>query len=282
MKILNPSIEISEYTVNNKFVVNVIRDDILEAGTKQRALGIMIKKSTAGSFVYAGPSEGYAQIALAYVCKLLGRKCIVVLPESKKGTLNQLTKIAKSHGAEIIQVPKRNNKPPTLKVVQNYATNMVIKHNKTVSKNNEKMELLPFGLHSELFISELTKRLKQSIPAELLKNPPKRLWTVAGSATLLASYARIWPKTKFMVVQVGKKIWSDQLGATKAKGDGEWEFTGPKAFESELFIAPEKFYQTAKEQPPYPTVRTYDAKLWQFVISNGKEGDYIWNVGRDR
>ena len=89
------------------------------------------------------------------------------------------------------------------------------------------------------------------------------MWTVAGSAALLASFARVFPTTKFMVVQVGKKIWPDQLGATKAEGDGEWEFTGPKRFEAELFVAPERFFEVAKAQPPYPTVRTYDAKLWR-------------------
>jgi len=30
--------------------------------------------------------------------------------------------------------------------------------------------------------------------------------------------------------------------------------------------------------PPYPSVDTYDAKLWQFVLKYGKSGDYIWNV----
>ena len=48
-----------------------------------------------------------------------------------------------------------------------------------------------------------------------------------------------------------------------------------------LYIAPEKFWEQALEQPPYPSVSTYDAKLWQFVLQDAEPNDYIWNVGKD-
>ena len=65
-----------------------------------------------------------------------------------------------------------------------------------------------------------------------------------------------------MVVQVGKKVWREVL-------EGK---------DYELFIAPERFGDTAKHQPPYRTVPWYDAKLWQFVQEHGRNGDCIWNV----
>lgn len=71
------------------------------------------------------------------------------------------------------------------------------------------------------------------------------------------------PETKFMIVQVGKKIWTEQMDRIKNK---------------ELFIAPEKFMDTALRQPPYVTIPWYDAKLWQFVEKHGENGDFIWNV----
>jgi hypothetical protein len=43
-------------------------------------------------------------------------------------------------------------------------------------------------------------------------------------------------------------------------------------------VAPEKFWETALSQPPYPSVSSYDAKLWQFVQQHGREGDFVWNV----
>jgi hypothetical protein len=56
---------------------------------------------------------------------------------------------------------------------------------------------------------------------------------------------------------------------------------GTRDFNAELFIAPEPFYEKSRRLPPYPSVSNYDAKLWQFVMEKGQEGDYIWNVGGD-
>jgi hypothetical protein len=73
----------------------------------------------------------------------------------------------------------------------------------------------------------------------------------------------IWPDTEFMIVQVGKQIWTEQLQRTKRH---------------QLFIASERFTDYALKQPPYRTIPWYDAKLWQFVELHGKSGDFIWNV----
>ena len=53
---------------------------------------------------------------------------------------------------------------------------------------------------------------------------------------------------------------------------------GSKTFNATLHVAPEKFWETAISQPPYPSVSSYDAKLWQFVEQHGMEGDFVWNV----
>ena len=79
---------------------------------------------------------------------------------------------------------------------------------------------------------------------------------------VLTVLQNIWPSTTFMCVQVGKTVWPDQLRDGKDK----------------LYVAPEFFPVTAELQPPYDTIPWYDAKLWQFFIKDGKDGDYIWNV----
>ena len=94
---------------------------------------------------------------------------------------------------------------------------------------------------------------------------PKRIWIVAGSAILVNVLYVVFPKTFFNVIQVGKTVWADQLDEKRTK----------------FYKSDEKFYDIAKEQPPYPTVATYDAKLWKFVKMHGEDGDYIWNVGKD-
>jgi hypothetical protein len=66
-------------------------------------------------------------------------------------------------------------------------------------------------------------------------------------------------------VQVGKKIWPDQLEENRTT----------------LYISEERFTEKALIQPDYPTVSTYDAKLFTFFLKYGLDGDYIWNVGKD-
>ncbi len=56
---------------------------------------------------------------------------------------------------------------------------------------------------------------------------------------------------------------------------------GSKTFDATLHVAPEKFWERALVLPPYPSVSTYDAKVWQFVLEHGNDGDYVWNVGKD-
>ena len=164
--------------------------------------------------------------ALAYVCKLYGKKSTVVLPRRRDRRLH-----ADGCGEESRCL--RGEVPPATETCREIERRSGVRG--TYGEHNEEkhegdvMELLPFGLHCDEFVSELVQRLKDCIPETLrLKDPPKRLWTVAGSAALLASFAKVWPSTKFMVVQVGKKIWPDQIGHTKREGDGEGEFIGPR------------------------------------------------------
>jgi hypothetical protein len=130
---------------------------------------------------------------------------------------------------------------------------------KYVEEDPQKRILLPFGIKDEKIVSRFVEILEDAINSI---PQPKRMWIVAGSGMILEVFHRIWPKTKYMVVQVGKKV----------------DPVVHNGIQDELFIAPERFKDTAMLQPPYETIPWYDAKLWRFVLSNAEEGDYIWNV----
>ncbi|GAB5369946.1 hypothetical protein AAMO2058_001449800 [Amorphochlora amoebiformis] len=179
--------------------VKVFSDDLLPGGTKQRGLGVILMASLGKCHLYAGPENGFAQVALAVASKACGKKAISVVSAPRKGKRHSSVQEAEKYGAEIVEVNS------------------------------------------------------------------KKILTVAGSAVLLATFHRLWPKTHFLVVQVGKKIWTDQLeGKISTK-----------------FVAKEKFYEPARISTPYPSVDTYDAKVWQFVLKHAVDGDYVWNVARD-
>lgn len=198
---------------------------------------------------------GFAQVALAFVAKLWNKKGTVFL-NTWEGQEPKpiLTRLALQLGACVFYSKDQCGR--TLKQTQ-------VDSEEYYKLDTNNRLLLPFGLKSnpgELSFDSFVTALKSVIPTHI---SPKRLWCVAGSGFLLSVLAFIWPNTEFLVVQVGKKVWPDQLTGIKCK----------------LFIAPEKFADNAKKQPPYKTVPWYDAKLWQFVLEHGEDEDYIWNVG---
>ena len=223
-------------------------------GTKQRLLGRLLQTIDANEVIYAGPDGGIAQVALAYAAALCNKKAIIFLNTYAKNEKPALVQLAESLGA-IIHFPDPSSRGRTLQETQADA----IKY----ANESSDRHILPFGLRGkpgepnfELFKEALIDCLRGA-------TPPIRLWLVAGSGFLLDVLHSIWPNTKYMVVQVGKTIWEDQLSNKN----------------HQLFIAPEGFGSRALLQPPYPTVPWYDAKLWQFATINWNKGDCIWNVG---
>lgn len=215
---LNPPVIILPSTVpphghrRDSCTVHVVRDDYLIGGTKQRGLAALLhaQPHTVHEFIYAGPVFGFAQVALAHVAQLVGKQATLVVARQDDGKLKPLTARARGMGARLIEIPRPNSLKHVEAAAQEYYA----------GRPAGSAMLLPFGLHCETFISALETSLRAALPAELLRPEaaPKRLWLVCGSATLLATLARIWPQTHFLAVQVGKKIWPDQLGYEKKLG----------------------------------------------------------------
>ena len=248
-ELYNPDIIITDIQYDNK-KFNIIREDYLIGGSKQRGIVPLIENSNKNIFIYGGPIYGYAQIALAYSSYLNHKKAVVFV--EKRNDLFPLTSYAKSYGAIIEEVPQ----PAYLDKILLYAENYY-------NEDKKNRFLVKFGANDETFIKYMIINIKKAWGD---KKHPKRIWLVAGSAILLNILYQIFPDTFFNVVQVGKTIWKDQI---------EYERR------TKLYISSQRFQNIAKEQPPYPTVSTYDAKLWEFVKKYGMYDDYIWNVGKD-
>ena len=241
------SINIEKVKINENVIVKVVRDDMIPGGTKQRAIDVFFK-GEGEEYIYAGPPTGYAQVALAQAGKKHKEKVTVFL--SKRNYDTQATKKARRLGAKIIYTKNGMS----LKDLQDHSVEY---------KNKKKNRvLLPFGLDSDKFVQRLVICIKEAWGR---KRKPERMWLVAGSATLLKALHLVFPKCHFLIVQVGKKIWPDQLEGIK----------------NTLYISPENFNDDAEIQPPYPTVKSYDAKLWRFVLEDGQDGDFVWNVAKD-
>lgn len=80
--ISNPPLVFQELTLANKRFF-IVRDDVLPAGTKGRAMVDYMRASPATDFVYAGPATGYAQIVLAYAASLCGKRAHVFVEKNE-------------------------------------------------------------------------------------------------------------------------------------------------------------------------------------------------------
>ncbi len=234
-------------------LMNLIDEGHLFGGSKQRILPGLLADIGASEIVYAGPATGYAQIALAYVCKLIGKRARV-FTDAAEFTYAPLPTIARRLGANIVYWSD-TGPGKRLKVIQQRAEEYV-------KLRGRDAHLLPFGMHDATAI-DLYAAAFSSL-RDIVPSPPTRMWIVAGSGTIVTSLSRVFPACHFLIVQVGKKLWPDQLeGITHT-----------------LYVSPYLFTEDVKdsERPPYDTPLSYDAKLWPFVMQHGQPGDYVWNT----
>jgi len=232
-----PKLVIKEYSG-----IHVVRDDLLEGGTKRRLFTDYIKYfPNDHEFVYASPREGYGQLALSLACKDLGKSAVVFVPKGKR---NPLTISSEEHGAEIHEVP------------MGYLTNLHHKSKKYSEENN--FHLLPFGGDHPIIIESMKNLCKQ------IKVVPTEIWSVVSSGVINRGLQKGFPRVKCYGVMVGHQTTEVEQGR------------------AELFKSKYKFNQNCKksELPPFPSSLTYDSKAWSFIQENAKDGSLFWNVGK--
>lgn len=246
----DPPLVIEEYKRNNKLLF-VIRDDNIIGGTKGRAtveyLRSILKDSKINEVIYLGASNGYAPVALAYSLLLL-KSQIKLTVYSQRTQLLEAKKII-----SLVKYLYSNTNYVLLEKPFKEIWPMIDKH------LDEKAGsfLIPFGLDDALY----KKILYDSLREHLSNFNIGRLWLVAGSGILFSILYKILPKTKFNLVQVGKDVDISDYDTTRIT----------------LYKSSYKLYSTINTNVPYPTVLSYDGKLWQFE-NEFEDGDYIWNV----
>lgn len=242
-KLVESSIQLPKPVIIQYNGINVVRDDLLPGGTKRRGFNSWIASNPEiNEWVYASPRQGYAQLALAYACKDLGKKATVTIP---KGERYWLTDEAIKLGANIIEVP------------MGYLTNIQSKAKK-YAENNEGCGIVPFGGDHPIII-ETIKKVALSLEIE----PPKEIWTVMSSGVLSRGLQLAFPNAKVFGVQIGHNTTEKEMGRAIT------------------YRSKYKFVDECKEEdrPPFPSSLTYDSKAWEFIKKHASEGALFWNVG---
>lgn len=159
----------------------VVRDDLVPGGTKARVIPLLFDDRE--EYVYAGPCQGYAQVALAHGAKAHGKRATLFC--AKRAVRHRRTADAALLGATVHEVPF------------GYLSNVRAKAEAYCRETGAVM--LPFGMDSPVIRNGLA-----SIASTL--EEPVEVWTVAGSGTLTLSLQQAWPNAVFNAVQIGKHL----------------------------------------------------------------------------
>lgn len=223
--------------------IRVVRDDLIEGGSKRRVLAPLMEELRAQhghtEFVFGGPAEGYAQLALAYAAREIGADATYFVAQRK--TLHRNTVEAKAAGCQIAQVAHGR-----LNVVQARARRYC---------EETGAYFFPLGFSTPEFEARLTAEIREALaPLDLTE-----IWCVAGSGLLSRCLKTAVPQAQVNAVRIGFE---------------------PRVGSANLFVAPEKFADPAEIAPPFPSCTNYDAKAWRFIKQRASEGALFWNVGR--
>jgi len=250
----NPKPIIKEIKYENK-IYNVFADNYVIGGTKTRAsiklIRKILKEKKIKQLIYGGASNGYAQVAIAYTLYLLKEfdiKLIFVFQEIDDDETAQLRQLTKFYHKNTEYILKAGTMKDLYPIVDAYT--------------QEGDYIIPFGFAFKKYKKTLFKKLKKHL--EPYKDKIKQMWLVIGSGTVLCALQEILTNTHFVGVQVGRNIKDEEI------------FDKSRLT---LFVSSYKFYTKYEKHIPFDTLSTYDGKLVEFLKENGKEGDYIWNVG---
>lgn len=227
---------------------HVIQDHVLRAGTKQRTLSAFTKLKAEGykEIVSYGTPYGYSQVAMGYASRAIGIKCTMFM--ERLPTPADLTMKAIGYGLRVhyIDGGYKNEKKRA----------MAYEYSKSRGSAAYFVEL---GLDDELFIDAMASDIKTAGSAI----NPSVIWLAGGSGTLARALARAFPRALLNIVLVGRQISQDVLDQIPLH----------KIYKSKI-----PFQQDATVIPPYESLPHYDAKVWEFVVQYGQDGDYVWNV----
>lgn len=222
--------------------VSVVRDDLIPGGTKARFIDALF--TDIDEMVYASPTQGGAQTALAYAARRLNKRLTLVV--AKSNNWHPRVQLSKRLGANIIEVPMG-----FLSNVQS-AARKYAQEKKLYSR--DRVYNLEFGMGTEDFIDKIAEAAGQ-IPR------PVQLWCAAGSGTLARGLARAWPDVPRFVVQCGHKL-------------ATWETGG-----GTVIVFPRPYSYQEKRQPPFPSDPTYERKAYFTMLEHiGDAEATFWNT----
>lgn len=115
---------------------------------------------------------------------------------------------------------------------------------------------IPLGLKHELATAAIVYTASKI-------SEPEEVYVAISTGVLSRALQIAWPNAKFTCVAVARNLKAGELGRAS------------------VISEPLEFMQEEPIQPPFPTVRTYDAKVWKYIPKNTGRNILMWNVGAE-
>lgn len=221
--------------------VKVVRDDVI-VGTKTRAGDLLAAKLKSDTIVYCQPRTGLAGVSIMDVARHHNKKVVLFMPSSKRVSLHQACCIEQGC------IPKfeRIAAMPNLNIM---AKNWAMEN---------RYSFIPLGLKHELATAAI-------IHSTLTIPEPEEVWLAISTGVLARALQIAWPNAKFNCVAVARNLKEGEAGRAN------------------IISEPLEFQISEKKDnlPPFPSVATYDAKVWKYIPKNSGKNILMWNVGTD-
>jgi hypothetical protein len=232
--------------IQKHYGINILRDDLLEGGTKSILLeGIEKHYPDITEYVYASPVYGGFQIALSAYCKKKGLKATIFCAKRSKKHPNTLKCI--EYGANIIEVY-----PGYLSVVEKRA--------RDYCEEKPYIHKFVFGANTSENINIITNRATKVL--EHLGYEPDQIWIAVGSGTLVKGILQAVNHAKVYGVKVGADFECNHPNLTLIKY--------PKPFEKESSL-----------KVDFPSMANYDRKALELCLGQNQNLQFnilFWNV----
>ena len=257
----SPPPVIDEISLGHKILLTV-RDDLLPAGTKQRAAIPYIHsmmKTGVRHFAYPSPFSGFAQVALAHATlrfKKWNADCTIFCEKTPEGRLHEFTILARNYGATII---------PCKDLLEAQERSL------SFCSNTPNAVALPLGFNDPNFKDFFEEELKPYWKSILNNYKISELWLPIGSGTLLQTFKK-FVSSDINIYGVNVNVLPETDGRIKSimQDDG---VTYIKSIQN--------FHDACSEPlPPIPSNKYYDAKLFTIIQNQASDRALWWNVAR--
>lgn len=226
--------------------IRVIREDLHDTGLKARWADLLVSKMTEDTIVYVQPRVGYAGISLAKVAKNYHKKLILFCPAAAEASAHQ--RIAASMGAELRFV----------KIAAMPNLNLYAK----IFAERFKLAYIPMGLKHPLVTAA---GVDYALRLAKLHGQPKQMWFATSTGVLARAFMIAYgAECDYQLVAVARNLKHGEKGP------------------AHVFSHPREFPQPSLIMPPYPSIKTYDAKVWEYVEKFAQDRAFVMNVAAEQ